>query len=191
MTVIGTSETCRLLVYVKGSNSEFAFVLRTNRKGSAMKRFLTGFLIAVFMLAPVMAEQVPFATPPSDRNPSESAVGTLANIMATIQLRHIKLWFVGKAKNWDLLNYEAKKLEDEFIAAALFYRNLRIDNVLLVNKPLERLMEAAKKNDYSLYTKAFDELTAGCNSCHVAGQVGYIHIQLPKSSPFSDQSYER
>jgi hypothetical protein len=82
------------LVYVKGSNSEFASVLRTNRKGSAMKRFLTGFLIAVFMLAPVMAEQVPFVTPPSDRNPSESAVGTLANIMATIQPRHIKLWFI-------------------------------------------------------------------------------------------------
>jgi hypothetical protein len=73
--------------------------------------------------------------------------------MATIQLRHIKLWFVGKAKNWDLLNYEAKKLEDEFIGAALFYRNLPIDNVLLVNKPLERLTEAAKKRDYSLYTQ--------------------------------------
>ena len=44
------------------------------------------------------------------RNPSESAVGTLANIMATVQLRHIKLWFAGKAKNWDLVNYEAQKL---------------------------------------------------------------------------------
>jgi hypothetical protein len=153
-----------------------------------MKRFLIGFFIAVFMLAPVMAEQVPFATPSSDRNP---AVGTLANIMATIQLRYIKLWFIGKAKNWDLLNYEAKKLEDDFITAALFYGNLPIDNVLLVEKPLKRLMEVAKKKDYSLYTKAFDELTAGCNSCHVAGQVGFIHIQLPKSSPLSDQSYER
>jgi hypothetical protein len=126
-----------------------------------MKRFLAGFLIAVFMLAPAMAEQVPFATPPSGRSPSESAVGTLANIMATIQLRHIKLWFIGKAKNWDLLNYEAKKLEDDFIAAALFYSTLPIDNVLLVDKPLKRLMEAAKKKDYPLFTKAFDELTAG------------------------------
>jgi hypothetical protein len=156
-----------------------------------MKRFSTGLLIAAFMFAPVMAEEVPFATPKYDRNASESAVATLANIMATIQLRHIKLWFIGKAKNWDLLTYEAKKLEDDFIAAALFYRNLPIDNVLLVDNPLKRLMEAAKKKDYSLYAKGFDELTAGCNSCHVAGQVGYIHIQLPKSSPFSDQSYGR
>jgi hypothetical protein len=156
-----------------------------------MKRFSTGFLIAVFMFAPVMAEEIPFATPPYSRNPSESAVGTLANIMAIIQLRHIKVWFAGKAKNWDLLNYEAQKLENDFIAAALFYRTLPVDNVALVAKPLRGLMEAAKKKDYSLHAKAFDELTAGCNSCHVAGQVAYIHIQVPKSSPFSDQSYER
>jgi hypothetical protein len=157
-----------------------------------MKRFSTGFLIAAFMFAPVMAEEVvPFATPPSDRSPSESAVGTLANILATIQLRHIKLWSAGRAKNWDLVNYETKKLQDDFIVAAGFYRNLPIDNVLLVNKPLERLMEAAKNKDYSSYTKAFEELTAGCNACHVAGQVGFIRIQVPKSSPFSDQSLER
>jgi hypothetical protein len=64
-----------------------------------LKRFATGFLIAVFMFAPGMAEEKPLATPPYSRNPYESAVGTLANIMATIQLRHIKLWFAGKAKN--------------------------------------------------------------------------------------------
>ena len=156
-----------------------------------MKRFFIGFFIALFMLAPVMAEESPFATPKYSRSPSESAVGTLANIMATIQLRHIKLWSAGNAKNWELLNYEAQKLEDDFIAAAGFYQNLPVDNVLLVDKPLRRLMEAAKNKDYSLYTKAFDELTAGCNSCHVAGQVGFIRIQRPKGSPFSNQSYER
>ena len=90
-----------------------------------------------------------------------------------------------------MLNYEAQKLEDDFILAAGFYRNLPIDKVVLVDKPLNRLIEAAKKKDYSLYAKAFDELTAGCNSCHVVGQVAYIHIQEPKSSTFTDQSYER
>ena len=113
-----------------------------------MKRLLAGLLIAVFVLAPVMAQQVPFATPPYARNPSESAVGTLANIMATIQLRHIKLWFAGRAKNWDLLSYEAQKLEDDFIVAAGFYRNLPVENVVLADKPLKSLMEAANKKDF-------------------------------------------
>jgi hypothetical protein len=156
-----------------------------------MRRFSTGILIAVLMLSPVAAEEVPFATPPVGRNPSEVAVGTLANIMANIQQRHIKLWSSGKAKNWDLLNYQAQKLEEDFFTAAAFYRNLPVDNIALVERPLKRLMEAAKNKDYPLYAKAFDELTAGCNSCHVAGQVPFIRIQVPKTSPFSDQRFER
>ncbi len=156
-----------------------------------MKRVLTAFSIALLMLAPAMAQQSSFATPKYDRDPSEAAVGTLANIMTSIQLRHIRSWSAGKAKNWDLLNYEAQRLEEDFITAAGFYRNLPIDNVVLVDKPLRRLMEAAQTKDYSLYTKAFDELTAGCNSCHVEGHVGFIRIQVPKSSPFTDQNFGR
>ncbi len=152
-----------------------------------MKSFSIGVLIASFIFAPVMAQEVPFATPKYDRNASESAVGTLANIMTNIQIRHIKLWFAGKTKNWDLLNYEAQKLQDDFYVAGGFYRNLPVDNLVLADKPLRSLMEAAKKKDHSLYARAFDELTAGCNSCHVAGQVAYIRIQVPKSSPFDDQ----
>lgn len=157
--------------------------------GFNMKRFPTGFFFLVLMLAPVRAEEVPFADP----FPSEPAVGTLANIMmGSIQPRHIKLWFIGKAKNWDLLNYEAQKLERDFYIASGFYKSLPIDNITLVATPLRHLKEATNKRDYSLYTKAFDELTAGCNSCHVAAQVRYIRIQVPKSSsPFSNQNIER
>ena len=152
-----------------------------------MKSFLPGTLTAFLMLTPVMAQELPFATPKYDRTPSESAVGTLANIMTNIQFRHIKLWFAGKAKNWDLLNYEAQRLQEDFYVAGGFYRNLPVENLVLADKPLRSLMEAAQKRDYSLYAKAFDELTAGCNSCHVAGQVAYLRIQVPKSSPFSNQ----
>jgi len=155
-----------------------------------MKRFSIGCLIAVFLVAPVMAEEVPFATPPY-RNPSDRAVGTLANIMATVQLRHIKLWSAGKAKNWDMMNYEAQKLEDDFVTAAGYYSGLPIELVVRANAPLKRIMEAAKAKDYPGYTKAFDELTAGCNGCHAAGRVGFIRIQTPRSSPFSDQNFER
>jgi hypothetical protein len=155
-----------------------------------MKRFSIGCLIAVFLLAPAMAEEVPFATPPY-QNRSDTAVSTLANIMATVQLRHIKLWSAGKAKNWDVVNYEAQKLEADFVTAAGYYGGLPIEFVVRANTPLKRIMEAAKARDYPAYTKAFDELTAGCNGCHAAGQVGFIRIQTPRSSPFSDQNFER
>jgi hypothetical protein len=155
-----------------------------------MKRFSIGCLIAVLLLAPVVAEEVPFATPPY-RKPSDTAVGRLADIMATVQLRHIKLWSAGKAKNWDMMNYEAQKLEDDFVAAAGYYSGLPIELVMRADTSLKRIMEAAKARDYPAYTKAFDELTAGCNGRHTAGQVGFIRIQTPGSSPFSDQNFER
>jgi hypothetical protein len=160
-------------------------------KRNNMKLFSAGLLAAVLAFVPAMAEEIPFATPPYNRSPNESAVGTLANSMVFIQIRHNKLWFAGKARNWDLVDYEAQKLQDDFVTAAGFYRNLPVDNVVQADKPLKRLMEAARTKDPALLDKAFDELTAGCNACHVAGQVGYIRIQQPKSSAFYNQSYRR
>ena len=155
-----------------------------------MKCFSIGCVIAVLLLAPAMAEEVPFAIRPY-KNRSDSAVATLANIMATVQLRHIKLWSAGKAKNWDMMNYEAQKLEDDFLAAAGYYQGLPIELVVRADAPLKQIMEASKSKDYPAYTKAFDELTAGCDGCHAAGEVGFIRIQTPRSSPFGNQNFER
>jgi hypothetical protein len=158
---------------------------------AATKRLAVGLLAAVLMLTPVMADDVPFATPPSSRTPSESAVGTLANIMLNMQLRHIKLWFAGKAKNWDLAKYEAEKLKADFDLAAGFYRGLPVENIVAAANPLNRLREAAAKKDYPLYSSTFNELTDGCNSCHAAAQIGFVRIRVPKTLPFDDQNFER
>jgi len=161
------------------------------RASSAIKRLSVGLLAVVLVLTPVMAQDVPFATPPSSRTPSESAVGTLANIMLNMQLRHIKLWFAGKAKNWDLIKYEAEKLKADFGVAAGYYRGLPVENIGVAANPLNRLIEAAAKKDYSLYSSAFNELTDGCNSCHAAAQIGFVRIRVPKTLPFDNQSVER
>lgn len=158
---------------------------------SALKRLSASLLAALLVLSPARAQNVPFATPPSSRNPSESAVGTLANIMLNMQLRHIKLWFAGKAKNWDLAKYEAEKLKADFDVAAAFYRGLPVENVLVAAKPLNDLIEAAAKKDSALYTRTFNDLTDGCNSCHAAAQIGFVRIRVPKTLPFDNQIYQR
>jgi len=157
----------------------------------ARRRLGAGVLAGILLLTPAMAEDVPFATPPSSRSPSESAVGTLANIMLNVQQRHIKLWFAGKTQNWDLVKYEADKLQSDLKLAAGFYRNLPVEDVLLAARPLDTLSEAATKKDAALFSKAFGELTRACNSCHAAGQVGFVRIRIPKSVPFDNQIYER
>ncbi len=167
-------------------------VTRDKVSSSAALKCLSASLLAVvLMLTPAMADDVPFATPPSSRSPSESAVGTLANIMLNMQLRHIKLWFAGKAKNWDLVKYEAEKLKADFDVAAGFYRGLPVENIVAAANPLNRLIEAAAKKDYSLYSSTFNELTDGCNSCHAAAQIGFVRVRVPKALPFDNQIFER
>ena len=38
------------------------------------------------------------------------------------------------------------------------------------------------------FTRAFDELTAGCNGCHQTLDHAYIRIQRPARFPYSDQA---
>jgi hypothetical protein len=158
---------------------------------TAAKRLSAGLLAAALVLTPVMADDVPFATPPPSRNASEAAIGTLANIMLNMQLRHIKVWFAGKAKNWDLAKYEAEKLKADFDAATGFYRGLPVNDIVTAAKPLNVLIDAATKQDDALFSRSFNELTDACNSCHAAGQVGVVRIRVPRTPPFDNQIYQR
>ena len=111
-----------------------------------MKRFSIGCLIAVFLLAPAMAEEVPFATPPyqpfrySGRHARQHHGDRPAPAYQAV--------VAGKAKNWDVMDYEAQKLEDDFVTAAGHYGGLPIELVVRANTPLKRIMEAAKAKDY-------------------------------------------
>jgi hypothetical protein len=51
------------------------------------------------------------------------------------------------------------------------------------------LSAAIKAKSGSRFTRAFTDLTETCNSCHVAANVGFITIQVPTSSPFSNQLF--
>jgi hypothetical protein len=46
-----------------------------------------------------------------------------------------------------------------------------------------------KANDGARFASAFANLTAACNICHEAVHVGFITIQVPTASPFSNQSF--
>ena len=50
----------------------------------------------------------------------DAYVPGLGEFMAAIQLRHAKLWFAGKAKNWQLAAYELDELREVFEDAAKY-----------------------------------------------------------------------
>ncbi len=155
-----------------------------------MKRPPLSLAFALAASLPALAEDVPFAAPPPQSLAQSSAAsGRLGDIMGKIQLRHIKLGSAIKSKNWDLLDYELGQIRDSFENAVILYQNIPVELIASATKPLNALQDAAKAKDAAKSARSFTELTAACNACHKAAQVGFIVIQTPTSSPFSDQKF--
>jgi mono/diheme cytochrome c family protein len=109
--------------------------------------------------------------------------------MGRIQLRHIKLWEAIKHRNWDLLDFELELTKDSFGNAVILYRNIPVEFIVAAGKPLAEMQKAAKAKDSSQLERGYAELTAACNACHKAADVGFIVIKTPASSPFGNQEF--
>jgi hypothetical protein len=111
----------------------------------------------------------------------------LGEIMALQQMRHIKLWFAGRAGNWPLADYEIGELNEGFDEVN---KMLGGDTVKKeVGAPIAALQKVIEGKDRAAFTRAFDKLTAGCNSCHHQLERGFIVIQRPTTLPYSNQSF--
>jgi hypothetical protein len=113
----------------------------------------------------------------------------LGDIMGAIQLRHIKLWFAGKLGNWDLATYEVGEIKASLENAADLYRGIPAELITNTADPILAIGEAVEKKDGAAFAKAYSDLTAACNACHQGIGRGFIVIQVPSASPFSDQSF--
>lgn len=113
----------------------------------------------------------------------------LGDIMGVAQWRHIKLWFAGKLLNWDLAAYEVNQIRGSLVDAATLYPGIPVTDVTTMAKPLQSISEAIDTKDSAKFAKAFNELTAGCNSCHREIGRAFIAIQVPAVSPFTNQLF--
>ena len=86
--------------------------------------------------------------------------------MGTIQLRHFKLSFAGKLRNWELAAYELDQIKESFQDAATLYPGIPVADMTIMAEPVQRLSEAIQTKDLQKFSVAFTELTAACNSCH-------------------------
>jgi hypothetical protein len=153
-----------------------------------MKYILTVALsVVVGMLSAFAQDTVPYAYRPPTAG--DTYVPSLGDIMGATQLRHFKLSYAGKLGNWELASYELGQIEDSLINAARLYQNIPIEKIDTVWQPLKALSDAIKVKDGARFAGAFADLTAACNGCHEAAHVGFIRIQVPTASPFSNQSF--
>ena len=120
---------------------------------------------------------------------AQSYVPRLGDIMEMTQLRHFKLWYAGKAKNWRLANYELEQIKESFHDAMIFYPGLPVADMTTMAKPAAQIDAAIKSRDSAKFAGAFGELTTACNSCHQSQGYGFIVVKVPTASPFSNELF--
>jgi hypothetical protein len=159
-----------------------------------MKPVLTAAVLAIALLAPARAADERPGTPPPAEAGKETYASGLGEIMSLQQMRHLKLWFAGAAKNWPLADYELDELKEGFDDLIKFFPmkdDIPIGQMAgsTVLPTLPDLKSAIDARDGAKFAAAFDKLTAACNACHQASNHGFIVIQRPAASPYANQSF--
>jgi hypothetical protein len=144
-------------------------------------------LLIVFSSAPALAQSEQSNVKVTPAN--ESSVPLLGDIMNAVQTRHMKLWFAGKAQNWELAAYELRQLKSGLLEAAVMYEGIPVTNVTTMIDPVQSVAAAIAAKDGKRFAKTVGELTEGCNGCHKSMERGFIVMRLPKTSPFSNQVF--
>jgi hypothetical protein len=145
--------------------------------------FVTGLAALAGSMTIALAQQ-PEIPLMSDNGPR------LADLMEGTQSRHSKLWFAGKAGNWNLAAYEIKQIQSRLEDAATLYLGLPVTDLTTMAGPLRAAAEAVKAKDGKRFDVAFDEVTRACNACHDASNRAYIIIKRPTAPPFSNQTFD-
>jgi hypothetical protein len=176
-----------ILISVKLARHGSAYQNATNRKrsehGMKLREIIVGLLMAGSLAPSAIAQSSLTAAS------SEQYLPRLGDIMNAVQTRHIKLWFAGKAQNWDLASYELRQLKAGLLEAAVLYEGIPVSNVTTMSKPVQSISDAIDVRDLKRFAAAVGELTGGCNACHQQMQRGYIVIQAPTGAPYGDQSF--
>jgi hypothetical protein len=131
----------------------------------------------------------PGPVPPT---PYVMGMGDLMNTL--IQPRHAKLGLAGKAENWPLANYALSELRQAFAGitkAVPKFRGMPVGDLvdLALTQPLNAVDAAIKQQDAQKFAAAYDQLSQGCNACHMELEHPYVVIKTPDASAFPNQDF--
>ncbi len=150
------------------------------------------------------AASISAATPASSPAPTAVAAAPaapyapgLGELMSFNQMRHSKLWFAGKARNWKLAAYELDELREGFEDVVRYYAAEHKDSPIPIGEAVQKIMtepltavgRAIEKQDPVGFVGTYDALTDGCNRCHQATNFGFNVVQRPTSNPYSNQVF--
>jgi len=109
---------------------------------------------------------------------------------------HAKLWFAGRANNWELADYEIDELREALEDAGKFHHSDKqtsqpIPDLIAQSmyQPLAQLEQAIKDKNAQSFTESYDNLTTACNNCHQTTGFGFNLLTRPSFNTFSNQAF--
>ena len=146
-----------------------------------------GWVLAVLLTGSTAA--VAMAQSVFSASPNEQYVPQLGDIMNAAQVRHLKLYLAGRARNWELAAYESRQLRGNLRDAAVLYSGIPVSNVTTLAERLQAIDDAIAAKNGPRFIQAYGELTNGCNECHQSLGRPFIVMKQPSDQPFGDQQF--
>jgi hypothetical protein len=120
---------------------------------------------------------------------------TLSDLMTLTQLRHFKLWYAARLENWKLAAYELDQFETTIGRIVKLYPTASsIAQANLIHEKTDPAMSDLRRaihdRSSSRFEAAYVQISSACNQCHQATEVGFIVVQVPTKSPFSNQNFK-
>ena len=149
-------------------------------------------MAALSLAGAASAQTAPPAPPPNAPVPYVMGMGDLMNTL--IQPRHAKLGIAGRAENWALANYALSELRQVFerIGKAVpKFRGMPVPDLIdaALTAPLGAVEAAIRQKDPQKFAAAYDQVTQGCNACHIELDHPYVVIKTPDASAFPNQEF--
>lgn len=114
----------------------------------------------------------------------------LGEFMNSIQLHHAKLWFAGKATNWDLAAFELDEIK-ELIEDIQKYNTDRdeVKSIPILKPALDSVEHTILRKDLPAFISGYSLMTNLCNDCHKATHHEFNKIIVPQTPPVTNQDF--
>lgn len=163
-----------------------------------MNKALAGALLAVFIAQGcerAAGEPTHSESPPSAAAPNPDAAWLAGSVderfaqvakhlrgfdvaMVETGYRYVELYWAGADGNWGYADYQLGKIRTA-IGNGVERRPQRRQSARMLDAPQQQLSAVIQARNHAAFEPAFAALTAACNACHQAEDVGFVTVQVP------------
>ncbi len=111
--------------------------------------------------------------------------------MSRIQVHHNKLFFAGKAQNWDLADFEIREIQESLQALPKYCADREeVKSLSMLDAALDSMSFAIRQKKPGLFNSSYNLLTNTCNNCHRETHFEFNLVKIPDAPPYSNQEFK-